>query len=140
MHKSIADRIEKYIKVLIARSEERKIEIQRAEIAETFACVPSQVTYVLRTRFKEKDGYHKESRRGGRGYVRITEIQQEELSGDKQAMQLINQLSVMKLINEREKAMLQHIVINVGKDLTSEDKMLFNKGIADALRQFYAIY
>ena len=66
MKKSLADRIEQYIKVLIDHSESNQIEIQRAELAETFNCVPSQVTYVLATRFTEREGYVTISRRGGK--------------------------------------------------------------------------
>ncbi|PKM76690.1 MAG: transcriptional regulator [Firmicutes bacterium HGW-Firmicutes-15] len=141
MNKSIADRIEQYIKVLIARSTDRQIEIQRAELAETFSCVPSQVTYVLRTRFTEKDGYYKESRRGGRGYVRITELQQEcgGLLGSNKLIQFINQLSTEKLLNERETAMIKHIIINAGNDLPLEYRIRVNEGIAVALRQFLEI-
>jgi acyl-CoA hydrolase len=72
--KSLADKIEQYLKVLIDRSEGKQIEIQRAELAETFSCVPSQVTYVISTRFQEKFGYRTESRRGGKGFVRITRL------------------------------------------------------------------
>jgi transcriptional regulator CtsR len=71
MRKSLADQIEQYLKVLIERSEDKQIEIQRVELAETFCCVPSQVTYVIATRFGYAHGYNTESRRGGRGYVRI---------------------------------------------------------------------
>jgi transcriptional regulator CtsR len=70
--KSLADKIEQYLKVLIDRSEGKQIEIQRAELAETFSCVPSQVTYVISTRFQEKFGYRTESRRGGKGLLRLT--------------------------------------------------------------------
>ena len=72
MRKSLTDRIEEYIKVLINRSDQQQIEIQRAELAETFSCVPSQVTYVLATRFTVKHGYITESKRGGKGFVQIT--------------------------------------------------------------------
>ena len=72
MKRSLADRIEQYLKVLIERSEDKQIEIQRSELAETFDCVPSQVTYVISTRFTETEGYFTESRRGGKGYVRIS--------------------------------------------------------------------
>jgi transcriptional regulator CtsR len=72
MKRSLADRIEQYLKVLIERSEDKQIEIQRSELAETFDCVPSQVTYVIGTRFTEMEGYFTESRRGGKGYVRIS--------------------------------------------------------------------
>ncbi len=78
MRKNISDSIAQYIKVLISRSSLRQIEIQRAEIAKTFNCVPSQVNYVIRTRFREADGYVTESRRGGQGFIRITQCDQGE--------------------------------------------------------------
>lgn len=141
MKKSIADRIEQYIKVLIARSQDKQIEIQRAELAETFSCVPSQVTYVLRTRFTEKDGYYKESRRGARGYVRINELQQEHsgLPGSRPLIQFIDELSGKKLLNERETAMIKYIIMNAGMDLPLEYKIRVNEGIVVALRQFLEI-
>lgn len=75
MARSLTDRIEQYIKTLIERSSDKQIEIQRMEIAETFSCVPSQVTYVVSTRFKPECGYLAESRRGGNGYMRIRKLE-----------------------------------------------------------------
>ena len=74
MTRSLTDRIEQYIKTLIERSETKQIEIQRMELAETFSCVPSQVTYVVATRFGPESGYLAESRRGGSGYMRIRKL------------------------------------------------------------------
>ena len=73
MRRSLTDQIEQYIKALIARSQDGQIEIQRIELAETFACVPSQITYVISTRFTLEQGYYSESRRGDNGYVKIRE-------------------------------------------------------------------
>lgn len=50
-------------------------EMQRAELAERFHCVPSQINYVISTRFSPEHGYIVESRRGGSGYIRITRVQ-----------------------------------------------------------------
>ena len=47
-------------------------EIQRNEMAETLGCVPSQINYVISSRFTPEHGYIVESRRGGGGYIRIT--------------------------------------------------------------------
>ena len=47
-------------------------ELQRATLAEQFSCVPSQINYVISTRFSPERGYIVESRRGGGGYIRIT--------------------------------------------------------------------
>jgi len=49
-------------------------ELQRAELANRFNCVPSQINYVISTRFSPEHGYIVESRRGGGGYIRITRV------------------------------------------------------------------
>lgn len=65
----MSDVIETYLKSIL--EEERQIEIQRAEIADRFNCVPSQINYVIKTRFTPQRGYAVESKRGGGGYIRI---------------------------------------------------------------------
>ena len=50
-------------------------ELQRSNLAEKFRCVPSQINYVISTRFSPEHGYLVESRRGGNGYIRITRVQ-----------------------------------------------------------------
>ena len=52
-------------------------EIQRAELANRFNCVPSQINYVISTRFSPEHGYMVESRRGGGGFIRITRVEME---------------------------------------------------------------
>ena len=59
----MSDLIEEFIKDLFEENE--AIEIQRNELAEQFNCVPSQINYVIATRFKPSQGYYVESRRGG---------------------------------------------------------------------------
>lgn len=49
-------------------------ELQRSSLAEQFSCVPSQINYVIATRFSPERGYIVESRRGGGGYIRITRV------------------------------------------------------------------
>lgn len=51
------------------------LELQRSDLAERFHCVPSQINYVMSTRFSPENGYIVESRRGGGGYIRITRVQ-----------------------------------------------------------------
>lgn len=62
--------IEEFIKEML--SESREIELQRNELANRFNCVPSQINYVISTRFSPERGYSVESRRGGGGYIKIT--------------------------------------------------------------------
>ena len=68
----ISDVIEDFIKDLF--DEEDYIEIQRNDLAEKFNCVPSQINYVIATRFKPSQGYYVESRRGGGGHIKIRKI------------------------------------------------------------------
>lgn len=51
-------------------------ELQRSNLAERFSCVPSQINYVISTRFSPEHGYIVESRRGGGGYIRISRVQE----------------------------------------------------------------
>ena len=69
----ISDVIEAFIKDLL-KNENEYIDIQRNELAEYFKCVPSQINYVISTRFNPEQGYYVESRRGGGGYIRIRKI------------------------------------------------------------------
>lgn len=62
--------IEEFIKEMLM--ENREIELQRNELANRFNCVPSQINYVISTRFSPERGYSVESRRGGGGYIKIT--------------------------------------------------------------------
>lgn len=66
--------IENFIKELLKDAENGIIEIQRNEMAEHFECSPSQINYVLSTRFTPYKGYYIESRRGGGGYIKIIKV------------------------------------------------------------------
>jgi len=68
----LSDTIERFIKELM--SEDAHIELRRNELAQHFGCAPSQINYVLATRFSVDHGYLIESRRGGGGYVRIVRM------------------------------------------------------------------
>ena len=82
----LSDSIESFIKTLITQ-EEPEVELKRNELAEYFGCAPSQINYVLATRFSPDHGYLTESRRGGGGYIRIVRVVQ---SGSQRLMYLVN--------------------------------------------------
>jgi transcriptional regulator CtsR len=71
---SLVSEIESYIKSLLREDPRGWIELSRKELAEHFECVPSQITYVVNTRFTTNHGYHVESRRGGSGFIRICRL------------------------------------------------------------------
>lgn len=68
----MSDMIEDFIKDLF--EEEDLVEIQRNDLAQKFNCVPSQINYVIATRFKPSQGYYVESKRGGGGSIKIKKV------------------------------------------------------------------
>ncbi len=72
-NKNTSDSIEAYIKDLLAQA--GMAELKRSELADVFQVVPSQINYVIKTRFTESRGYIVESKRGGGGYIRIGKVQ-----------------------------------------------------------------
>ena len=83
----LTDSIEAFIKSLLEKGQEQ-VDVQRNELAQYFRCAPSQITYVLSTRFTPDHGYVIESRRGGGGYIRIVRLREEPGSN---LLYLINQ-------------------------------------------------
>ncbi|HZG71157.1 MAG TPA: CtsR family transcriptional regulator [Chondromyces sp.] len=72
--RNISDIIEHYLKEVLEMSGSEIVEIKRSEIADKFQCVPSQINYVINTRFTIERGYIVESKRGGGGYIRIMKV------------------------------------------------------------------
>ncbi|HZJ99062.1 MAG TPA: CtsR family transcriptional regulator [Tissierellaceae bacterium] len=70
--------IERFIMELFQDANDNKIEIQRNEMAQYFDCSPSQINYVLSTRFTPYRGYYIESKRGGGGYIKIIKVEFED--------------------------------------------------------------
>lgn len=68
----LSDLIENYIREVIERDE--IAELKRSELATRFNCVPSQINYVISTRFIPELGFYVESRRGGGGYIKISKV------------------------------------------------------------------
>ena len=83
-------------------------ELQRSNLAEKFRCVPSQINYVISTRFSPEHGYLVESRRGGNGYIRITRVQ------------------------ATPKALIMHTVNAVGDELSPRTAAAFVSNLLDA--------
>ena len=71
-NQNMSDLIESYLKNVLLSNE--TVEIRRSEIADQFNCVPSQINYVINTRFTIQQGYVVESKRGGGGYIRIMKV------------------------------------------------------------------
>ncbi|WP_122646017.1 CtsR family transcriptional regulator [Enterococcus mediterraneensis] len=91
-HHNTSDLIEAYLKKILEDSE--MIEIRRAEMANLFNCVPSQINYVINTRFTIQRGYAVESKRGGGGYIRIEKV---KISDKHHFLEQVNQLFDKKI-------------------------------------------
>ena len=72
--RNISDIIEGYLKEILELQGQGLVEIKRSELADKFQCVPSQINYVINTRFTAERGYLVESKRGGGGYIRIVRV------------------------------------------------------------------
>ncbi len=66
--------IEDFINDMLSQAGSGEIELKRNALADKFSCVPSQINYVISTRFSPERGYLVESRRGGGGYIKITRV------------------------------------------------------------------
>lgn len=109
----MSDKIESFILELL-KEDDDWLELGRNELASVFNCVPSQINYVIATRFNQDRGYIVESRRGGGGYLRIKRIHVEENPIYSAIMRIGNSIdfdtakaimsyfNTLDLINERE--------------------------------------
>lgn len=70
----ISDLIASFLQDSLDEADGGVLEVQRSDLAQRFNCVPSQINYVMSTRFSPEHGYIVESRRGGNGYIRITRV------------------------------------------------------------------
>ena len=100
----ISDSIADYI--LKSMDDDGYVEIRRNELANTLGCVPSQINYVLTSRFTPEQGYHIESRRGGGGYIRITRVYHDL----EEALAHIIQSIGSQLDNATARAILSHLL------------------------------
>ncbi len=87
----MSDIITARILQLLEQSELNTAEIQRNELASLLGCVPSQINYVLSSRFTPEHGFIIESRRGGGGYIKITRVRLDKSSA---IMHIINSIGV----------------------------------------------
>lgn len=125
---NISDIIEQYLKEILHAKGRNVIEIKRSEIADQFQCVPSQINYVINTRFTEERGYIVESKRGGGGYIRIIRVKHADKSKlideiinminptvtQQAAIDVIERLLEEEIITEREAKIM---VSSIGRNI-----------------------
>ena len=135
----MSDVIEEFIKDLFEDDERNFIEIQRNELAQHFNCVPSQINYVISTRFKPSQGYYVESRRGGGGYIKIKKINNTKSD---YIMHIINNIEDAITSNDIDILLSDFLTYNVItpqeakllKVATSDNVLKLDKGIKDSVK------
>jgi len=121
MNKTASDIIEEFI--MSSLDEDQFIELSRNDLAKFFSCVPSQINYVLNTRFTLNRGFVVESQRGGGGYIKIVRVQDNNSNFLKNALevcsqpisfiqgnQLLEQMANRNLITLREWQILKSVI------------------------------
>ena len=122
---NIADLIEAYILRQLAAKQDGKVELRRTDIADEISCAPSQISYVLSTRFTPAKGFAVESRRGLGGYIRIVQVPLKNLvyqdmmdkiteETDYATIQsMVHYLLQHAMITNREAALMMQVVSSV---------------------------
>lgn len=136
---SLSSQIEQYLLRLLSVSPSSSIELQRGELARFFDCVPSQINYVLSTRFTLERGFLVTSRRGGAGFVRIARLDLEknitiidmveeflkkEIS-EKEAFDFISRLAEERYLTKREESIFKAAIQLEGLPASGQMKDCF---------------
>jgi transcriptional regulator CtsR len=131
---NLADLIENFILSRLADEEQQVAVLKRNEMAEELNCAPSQISYVLSTRFTVERGYIVESRRGSGGYVRIVRIPVRQIVYEDAVRQVsdrvhpaevertIERLQQHGLLTSREAGLMQHFFQTAGVQLDAADR------------------
>ena len=119
-----SDSIEEYILRKLSEGDAGSVELKRTEIAGKVKCAPSQISYVLSTRFTQDKGFHVESQRGLGGYIRITIIENLALEKDILYQNMISAIDEKTPFDEI-KSMLKFLI----------DRQLITKREAEIIAQ-----
>ena len=104
---NIADMIESYILRQLATRQDGQVELRRTEIADEISCAPSQISYVLSTRFTQDKGFVVESRRGLGGFIRIVQVPLRDLVYQ-DMLSKINEETDMETMQSMVRYLVQH--------------------------------
>lgn len=149
---SLSDKIENYLRNLI-KQYEGEVEIKRNRLADDFNCAPSQINYVLDTRFTVERGFIIESRRGGGGFVRIIKVKLnskneamkniiKQLEGPlspKEAKGIIKRLYENNLINQRDRILMEAAVSKDSIGFEEEKNIIRAQILKNILKAIFKI-
>lgn len=148
MMSNIADLIEEYILRRLSAQQNRKVELRRTDIADEISCAPSQISYVLSTRFTLDKGFLVESRRGLGGFIRIAQcpiqnlIYQEildkidETTEIQEVQSMVRYLLQHQLIQSREAALIMQVATTAYEKLLPADRVQLIQSVFLTLENF----
>ena len=150
MMSNIADMIESYILRRLATRQDGQVELRRTEIADEISCAPSQISYVLSTRFTQDRGFVVESRRGLGGFIRIVQVPLRDLvyqdmlskiseDTDVETMQtMVRYLAQHGMVETREAALLMQVVTGLfhSETLAAKERVQMLKTMILTLENF----
>lgn len=132
---NLVDMIERYIKEEVEKCENDILEVRRSDLAELFSCVPSQINYVISTRFAPEMGFYVETRRGGGGYIRIKKVNSYEDDIVADIFDKIGSKMSQSVVDIYLKALLDYNIIDKKTALiikvATSDKALANLSFED---------
>ena len=147
---NIADLIEEYILRQLAQQQDGKVELRRTDIADKISCAPSQISYVLSTRFTQDKGFVVESRRGLGGYIRIVQVPFKNLVYEDmlqkihektelpEVQSMIRYLLQNQMVTNREAALMMQVVTGVfqSKSMQPKERVRILKAMIMTLENF----
>lgn len=145
---NLADLIENFILSRLADEEEQVAVLKRNEMADELNCAPSQISYVLTTRFTVDRGFIVESRRGSGGYIRIVRVPVRRIVYEDAARQVgdaissdetertIERLRVFGMLSDREAGIMQHFFQTAGRQMAAVERAAILRSLLRRLTDF----
>lgn len=145
---NIADLIEAYILRRLSAEENSKVELRRTDIADEISCAPSQISYVLNTRFTLEKGFTVESRRGLGGFIRIAKVPVQSLIYQEMIDRIeegvtYEEINVMvryllrhRMIENREAALIMQFLAFADERLPEKERKALARSIVLTLENF----
>lgn len=126
--RNLADAIENFIIRQLLEDSEDTVLVQRNELADKLSCAPSQISYVISTRFTPEKGYLVESRRGSGGFVRIVRVAppKKEEKRRETAQALLEHWAHRGMVTAREYALLKYMLEIIDADEKKKITVLQN--------------
>lgn len=126
--RNLADAIENFIIRQLLEDSEDTVLVQRNELADKLSCAPSQISYVISTRFTPEKGYLVESRRGSGGFVRIVRVTppNKETKRRETAQALLEHWAHRGMVTSREYALLKYMLEIINADEKKKITVLQN--------------